>query len=224
MSLRFFIISFILCSLIICKTSHSKEIKSNKVIHTLTKADKKYFFKNIDARLFQYLEYFMIAGVEYDLDWRLLAAMAYQESHWNEKATSKTGVKGLMMLTKITAKEMNINDRKDPIQSITGGAKYIKLLMQRLPSRIQQPNRLWMALAAYNMGYGHLEDARVLTDRQDDNPDFWLDVKQRLPLLQNKLYHSTLKHGHARGNEAKTYVARIRAFYDILRWYYPVET
>ena len=103
------------------------------------------------------------------MDWRLLAAIGYQESHWDPTASSYTGVRGLMMLTRRTANQLGVTDRLDPWQSIEGGARYLLQLSERLPERIGEPDRTWMALAAYNMGMGHLEDARVLTQRQGGN-------------------------------------------------------
>lgn len=153
-----------------------------------------------------------------DLDWRLLAAMSYQESHWYPNAKSFTGVRGMMMLTLATAKELGIVSREDPEQSIKGGAKYITKLLKRIPDRITHPDRLWFALASYNVGFGHLEDARVLTERQGANPDMWVDVKIRLLQLRQKKYYKTTRYGYARGNEAVAYVDNIRRYYDTLVW------
>ncbi|MGJ8679256.1 membrane-bound lytic murein transglycosylase MltF [Paraglaciecola sp.] len=153
-----------------------------------------------------------------DLDWRLLAAMSYQESHWKPKAKSVTGVRGLMMLTLATAKDLGIKSRLDPEQSIKGGATYLANILRRIPARIKSPDNMWFALAAYNIGLGHLEDARVLTDRQGGNPDMWVDVKQRLLQLRQKRYYKTTKYGYARGNEAVAYVDNIRRYYDTLVW------
>ncbi|MBT0584992.1 membrane-bound lytic murein transglycosylase MltF [Alteromonas oceanisediminis] len=153
-----------------------------------------------------------------DIDWRLLAAMSYQESHWNPKATSPTGVRGLMMLTRATAKDMGVKSRLNPEESIRGGAQYFASLLRRVPARIQEPDKIWLAMAAYNIGLGHLEDARVLTQRFGGNPDLWIDVKQHLPKLRQKRYYSTTKYGYARGNEAVDYVENIRRYYDTLLW------
>jgi membrane-bound lytic murein transglycosylase F len=155
---------------------------------------------------------------EYQMDWQLLAAVAYQESHWDPKATSPTGVRGMMMLTLPTASEMGVDNRLDAEQSLRGGARYLKNVKQRLPKRILDPDRTWMALAAYNIGMAHLEDARVITQRQGGNPDIWLDVMARLPLLQNPEYYQNTQHGFARGLEAATYVQNIRHYYSILEW------
>ncbi len=156
-----------------------------------------------------------VAG-KYELDWRLLAAQAYQESQWDPDAVSPTGVKGLMQLTEATAKRFDIDDREDPRASIEGGARYLRNLLDRLPARITEPDRTWLALAAYNVGFGHMEDARVLTQKQGRDPDKWVDVKEHLPLLAKPQWYKQAKHGYARGYEAVSYVTRIRSFYDIL--------
>lgn len=153
-----------------------------------------------------------------ELDWRLIAAMSYQESHWEPEAVSRTGVRGLMMLTMDTASDWNVDDRTDPEQSIRGGSRYFASLLSRIPARISEPDRTWMAMAAYNVGMGHLEDARVLTQRQGGNPDLWVDVKRRLPQLRQKKYYRTTKYGYARGDEALQYVENIRRYYDSLVW------
>ena len=153
-----------------------------------------------------------------ELDWRLLAALSYQESHWNPKAKSPTGVRGLMMLTLPTAQQMGVTSRLDPQQSIQGGSRYLHRLVTRIPERIAMPDRLWFALASYNIGWGHVEDARVLTQRDGADPDKWLDVKQRLPQLRQKSVYQTTKYGYARGDEAVTYVENIRRYYDTLLW------
>jgi membrane-bound lytic murein transglycosylase F len=151
-------------------------------------------------------------------DWALLAAVSYQESHWNPKARSPTGVRGMMMLTRITAKEMKIENRLDARQSLVGGTRYLNKLKRRLPNDIEDPDRTWFALAAYNVGMGHLEDARKITEKQGGDPHLWIDVMQRLPLLRKHAYYSKTRYGYARGEEPVNYVQRIRHYYNILKW------
>jgi membrane-bound lytic murein transglycosylase F len=153
-----------------------------------------------------------------ELDWRLLAAISYQESHWRPKARSYTGVRGMMMLTLSTAKQMGIASRLDAEQSIRGGAKYFKRLIDKMPQRIPSPDRIWFALASYNIGFGHLNDARIITQQQGGDPDRWVEVKTRLPLLKKKKYYKKTKYGYARGDEAVNYVENIRRYYDTLTW------
>ena len=145
-----------------------------------------------------------------DIDWRLLAAVAYQESHWNPRAKSPTGVRGMMMLTLPTAKQLGIKSRIDPEQSIRGGARYIQKNKRRIPERIPEPDRTWLALAAYNIGFGHLEDARRLTQKFGADPDRWVDVKEYLPLLRQRKYYKQTRFGYARGDEPVQYVDNIK--------------
>ena len=107
----------------------------------------------------------------------------------------------------------------NPAQSIIGGARYLRVVEEKIPDHIPEPNRLWLTLAGYNVGFGHLEDARILTERDGANPDLWLEVKQRLPLLSRKKYYETVRHGRARGREPVDYVDNIRNYYDLLVWY-----
>lgn len=179
------------------------------------------FMRHIDSRLPTYRNLFEQAAQNNELDWRLLAAIGYQESHWNPDAVSPTGVRGIMMLTQNTASDVGISNRIDPRQSIFGGARYFREVRRRLPEPIEEPDRTWMALAAYNVGYYHLMDARVITERQGGNPDRWLDVRQRLPLLSQRQYYRNTEFGYARGREPVIYVDNIRRYYDILAWMMP---
>ena len=161
--------------------------------------------------------YFMSAGNELGFDWRLLAAISYQESHWKKNARSPTGVRGLMMLTLQTAQQVGISDRLDPVLSIHGGARYLTTLMDKMPARIPQPERIWLALASYNVGFGHLEDARTITEQNGGNPDSWVDVKQSLPLLRQREWYSQTRFGFARGDEPVRFVENIRNYYALLK-------
>ncbi len=175
------------------------------------------FHQATDSKLGQYKDWFVESAGE-DLDWRLLAAVSYQESHWNPKAKSPTGVRGMMMLTLRTAKQLGISNRLDPKQSIQGGASYLRKVLAKVPDRIQEPDRTWFALAGYNVGWGHVEDARIITQQQGGNPDKWADVKSRLPLLQKSKWYKKTKYGYARGSEPVKYVDNIRRYYDVLVW------
>lgn len=174
------------------------------------------FRARVHSRLPNYQQSLEDAGKKYKLDWRLLAAMAYQESYWNPKSVSYTGVRGFMMLTRDTASELGIDDRQDVDASIDGGARYLRDLLDRLPPRIESPDRLWFALAAYNIGLYHLEDARALTQDQGGDPNKWTDVRQRLPLLADPKWVPRTKYGYARGEEAAQFVSRVRVYYDVL--------
>ncbi|GMG87410.1 membrane-bound lytic murein transglycosylase MltF [Biformimicrobium ophioploci] len=185
-------------------------------ITELNTGGAKTFARAQSERLPKWQKYLEQAGEKYNLDWQLLAAVSYQESHWNPRARSRTGVRGLMMLTRATAKEMGVKNRVDPLQSIEGGARYFRHLLDSLPDRIREPDRTWLALAAYNVGRGHLEDARVLTEKLGGNPDKWTDVRDHLPLLAKRQYYRQLKHGYARGWEPVTYVQNIRHYYTLL--------
>jgi membrane-bound lytic murein transglycosylase F len=191
---------------------HYDHVESYEPVGTFT------FMRQMRERLPPLRPYFEEAAKAHDLDWRLLAAVGYQESHWNPDAVSRTGVRGVMMLTQRTARQLGIDNRRDPEQSIKGGARYLRSMIDRVPERIELPDRLWLGLAAYNVGYGHLEDARRLTQRLGGDPDRWIDVRDHLPLLTQERYYSQTRFGYARGYEPVHFVENIRTFYEILLW------
>lgn len=176
------------------------------------------FIHHVHSKLPQYAELFRDAARQTGFDWKLLAALGYQESHWDPEATSPTGVRGLMMLTLPTASDLGVDDRLDPVQSIHGGARYLRSLKDRLPESIQGEDRLFMAMAAYNVGLGHLYDARRITEQRGGNPDSWADVRESLPLLQEHEWHRHTRHGYARGGEPVIYVRNIRRYHEILSY------
>lgn len=185
---------------------------------SLTYVGTRYFMAQVASRLPRYRHLFKQAGEEYGIDWRLLAAISYQESHWNANAVSPTGVRGLMMLTNRTAGQMGIDNRLNPRQSIFGGAKYITIVKEKIPEDIQEPDRTWMALASYNVGFGHLEDARKITESLGGDPHAWVDVMKHLPKLSIKKWYKHTKYGYARGYEPVQYVQNIRGYHEILVW------
>lgn len=176
------------------------------------------FAQHLQERLPRFEKHFRNSAKQEQVDWRLLAAIGYQESMWQAEVTSKTGVRGLMMLTQRTAQAMGVSNRLDPVQSIRGGAKYFMHVKEELDDSIKEPDRTWFALAAYNVGTGHLDDARKMAEREGLNPNKWLDVKKMLPRLSQKKYYSKTKYGYARGGEPVHFVANIRRYYDILTW------
>ncbi len=178
--------------------------------------DVKTYHKRINSRLPKYRAYFEAAAKRYSIDWRLLAAQSYQESHWNPRAKSPTGVRGMMMLTLTAAREVKVKNRLDVAESIRGGAEYYDRLLKRIPDSVDPDDRVWFALAAYNVGFGHLMDARQLAIKLNKNPDQWHDVKEVLPLLAQKQYYKSLSYGYARGKEPVRYVQRIQQYYHIL--------
>ncbi|MCF7971415.1 MAG: membrane-bound lytic murein transglycosylase MltF [Methylococcaceae bacterium] len=178
--------------------------------------DNFIYLKRITSRLPRYETAFKQAAEQYELPWTLLAAQAYQESSWNAKARSSTGVGGLMMLTQKTAEAIGINKRMDPLQSIKGGAKYLDKMLQKIPDDVAEVDRIWFALTAYNVGFAHLLDARELAVRLGKSPNTWHDMKEVLPLLSQKQYYKKLKYGYARGAEPVKYIDRIRYYQDVL--------
>ncbi len=175
----------------------------------------KKFHIRLDTRLPEYKPAIIETADMYDLDWRLIAAVIYQESEFDPLAVSYTGVCGLMQLTLPTAVEMQIENRLDPFQSIRGGVKYLKSLYDRFP-RIDENERIKFALGSYNVGYGHIRDAQSIAREKGLNPRKWRSMEQILPLLVYPQYHENTRYGYARGTEAVRFVERVLKYYDIL--------
>jgi membrane-bound lytic murein transglycosylase F len=176
------------------------------------------FMRHLQSRLPLYKKWFEEAAEQSSQDWRLLAAIGYQESKWNPSATSATGAKGLMQLTVDSATEAKVTNASDPRQSIFGGARYFRQVYDKIPTHVPEPDRTWFALAAYNIGYGHLEDARVLTQKAGRDPDSWQDVREFLPLLEQERWYTQTVNGYARGWEPVRYVDNVRGYRDLLEW------
>lgn len=176
------------------------------------------FARQAGHRLDRWTPYFQAAGRQYGVDWRLLAAISYQESRWNNEAVSPTHVRGLMMLTRDTAERVHIEDRRNPQQSIDGGTRYLLQQRMRLPEAIKAPDRTWFALAAYNLGLGHVLDARRLLEKAGRDPNVWINLRDALGWLSEKRYLGATRYGYAQGKQAAAYVSDVRAYYDILTW------
>ena len=176
------------------------------------------FMRHLQSRLPLYKKWFEEAAEQSSQDWRLLAAIGYQESKWNPSAASGSGALGLMQLTTQSASAVKVANPTDPRQSIFGGARYFRRLYEKIPPHVPEPDRTWFALAAYNIGYGHLEDARVLAQKAGRDPDSWDDVRQFLPLLAQEEWYTQTENGYARGWESVHYVDNVRSYVDLLEW------
>ena len=178
--------------------------------------DLRKFHQRIRTRLPKFDEIIKKESRKYGFDWRLVAAVAYQESHWDPRARSYKGVRGLMQLTLTTAKEVGVESRLDPVQSIEGGVKYLRKIYDRF-DEIEGLDRMLFALASYNIGYGHVRDAQKIARDQGLDPLKWASLKKTLPLLRQKKYYKSTKYGYCRGTEPVRYVERILTYYDILK-------
>lgn len=174
------------------------------------------FRVHIDTRLPAFRRSFEAAGRETGLSWRLLAALGYQESKWRPNAVSPRGAQGMMMLMPVTATKMGVKDVFHADENIMGGARYLAYMKERIPKRILDPDRTWLAIAAYNIGIGHLEDARIITQMRKKNPDRWADVRANLPHLSDPDWHTRVKRGYANGRETVHFVERIAQFEAVL--------
>ncbi len=178
--------------------------------------DTHRFLARVKTRLPQYRDFFIDAANKNNLRPSLLAAQSYQESHWNRKAKSPTGVRGIMMLTQPVAKSLGVTNRLHAEQNIYAGAKF-QAKMKKMVADVKEPDRSWLALSAYNVGRGHFRDAQSLARKLNKNPDRWSEMKEVLPLLSQKKYYKTLRYGYARGSEPVRYVTRIRNYDALLQ-------
>jgi membrane-bound lytic murein transglycosylase F len=192
--------------------------RNRRALVRFDRVDAANFVTGVRERLPQYQALFQEAALATGFDWRLLAAIGYQESRWNAAAVSPTGVQGVMMLTAETARRVGVGNRTNPRESILGGARYLRVVEKTIPRRIPEPDRTWLTLAAYNVGYGHLEDARILTERRGQDPDSWSDVRANLPLLAQERHYTTLRRGYARGWEPVGFVRNVQTYAELLRW------
>lgn len=179
--------------------------------------DLRALSRRIDKQLPRFIDEFQMAEEKTGMPADLLAALAYQESHWDPKAVSPTGVRGIMMLTQATAEELGVKNRTDAEQAIDGGARYLADRHRRLPDSIPEPDRTYLALASYNIGRGHLLDARELARDLGKNPDSWADMREVLPLKADERYYPSTRYGYARGYEPVHYVQRIRNYRDVIK-------
>lgn len=182
----------------------------------LTQSDIEIFKLRTKSRLPDYISLFKRAGIKYSLPWELVAAVCYQESHWDPAARSFTGVKGLMQITQSTADYLGIEDIHDPEENILGGARYLKKLIKFFPEEISYNDRVILALAAYNIGIGHLQDAFSIANTLGKNPYHWNQLKEVLPKLAQNEYYKDTQFGRARGYETVEYVEKTKAYFHYL--------
>jgi membrane-bound lytic murein transglycosylase F len=201
-------------------TGQLKEIlnRDEHNAHEFDFVGSRAFVRHLQTRFHSFEEYFKRAAAETDLDWRLIAAIAYQESHWDPNAVSPTGVRGIMMLTEHSAKIVKIGDRNDAWESILGGARYLRRVHDKFPTRIPEADRILFAAAAYNIGFGHVEDARIITEIQGGDPDSWAQVRERLPLLADESWYSRVRRGYAPGTVPVKYVDNVSRYRALIGW------
>lgn len=185
---------------------------------TFVYGESREFQEMITERLPRFRSWFEQASAETGLDWRLLAAVSYQESKWDPQAVSEDGARGVMMLMADTAAQLGVKDRTNAEQSIFAGARYLAEVRAEIPEHIPEPDRTWFTIAAYNAGFGHIEDARVLAASLGKNSDSWAVVRDQLPLLQEERWYDKAKHGYARGWEPVQMVDRVQRFLTLLEW------
>jgi membrane-bound lytic murein transglycosylase F len=178
--------------------------------------DLEVFHRRVKNKLSRYSPFIKVAAKKHGFDWRLIAAQIYQESHLNPWAKSRAGARGLMQILPSTAKSLGLADLFDPVQNINAGVKHLKDLYDHF-DQAQGEDRLLIALAAYNIGQGHIYDARELAQKKGLDPDKWESLSKTLPLLQYKKYYMNTQYGFCRGTEPIRYIKQILIYYDVLK-------
>lgn len=186
-------------------------------VETFDYAEIKRFHQRLYSRLPQFRNTIERESDRHGFDWQMIAAVIYQESHFDPYAQSPTNAKGLMQLTQATSDEMGVTDRFDSEQNIAGGVAYLAKLVERFDDIEDPRTRLIFALASYNIGYGHVRDAQQIAQEQGLDPTRWQSLKNALPLLRNRAYYEKTTYGYARGTDPVRYVERILTYYDILK-------
>lgn len=139
--------------------------------------EKLAFMENFIHRLSKYRPIFKETGNFLDIDWKMLAAISYQESHWNPDAQSPSGVLGLMMITKEIARKFSVEDRQEPVQNVLAGTRCFPDLRKRLSDSIKEPERDRLAMVTCNVGCGYLQRALKLTGQKGLDPSLWVHVR-----------------------------------------------
>lgn len=174
---------------------------------------KREFVRAVRHRLPAYREYFMHSAQKHGLDWRFLAAVGYQESRWDPTAVAPTGTRGMMQFTRPTALELGVSNPHDARTSIEGAARYLDLLQKQLPKELDEVERPWFALAAYNIGIGTVYGAIRRHQRIHHTPISWNTFRTA---LLDASQGSTF--GRKRRQLTLDYVDSIRAYYDLMIW------
>ncbi len=223
MILQIFLLLFIFPSLLIFKKDFGRENTSIPLL-PMTTIETKRINIDIQKTLPQWRKQFEKFGRQYGVPWTLIAAVAYQESKWDNDAISHTGVRGLMQLTTLTAEHLGIEDRKDAIQSIQGGSFYLKYLYEKSPKQLASSDRWIQALAGYNIGWAHLRDVHRLARAKQMNAYKWTDLKKLLPLKGKENYRDHFNFGLARGQETVNFVENVLGYYHTLNAKFPERT
>lgn len=169
----------------------------------------------ISGRLSPYDDIIRRYSYRYGLDWRLMAAVAFQESRFNPKAESWVGAQGLFQVMPTTGKSLGFYNLHDPEEGAHAGIRYVDWLLKQLEPELPFKQRMRFALASYNAGLGHVNDARRLARELDLDPDRWFgNVEKAMLLLQQPKYYKRARHGYVRGSEPVKYVSEIQLRYD----------
>jgi membrane-bound lytic murein transglycosylase MltF len=139
-------------------------------------------------------------------DWRLIAAVIFEESRFRPNSRSPKGAFGLMQVRDIAADAVGEHRFRLPEDNIRTGVRYLAQLEQMFGD-VRPRDRRRFVLAAYNMGPGHVTDAQALARRLGYDALRWEGgLRETLPLLEEPRYYDTLPLGYAQGRNVVRYV------------------
>ncbi len=179
------------------------------------KKRKAFHFVARAGQISPYDDIFRSAGKKYDIDWRLLAALAYQESQFNPQARSPGGALGIMQLMPETASHLGVKNPDSVSENIHAGARYLRTLMDSFGKKAQKKEKLLMALASYNIGHGHIADARKLADKVGLDSDRWFgNVEKAALMLKQHKYARDARYGYFRCDFTLKFVRSVQSRFE----------
>ena len=198
------------------KLIYAKYFQNNRSAH-IVESD---YYALTSGRISAYDDYIKTYSEELGWDWRLIASLMYQESRFQPNVRSWAGAFGLMQLMPSTANRFGINHNSSHEQQIRAGIKFLTWLEEKLDFIEDREEKIKFTLAAYNVGLGHIIDARNLAEKNGSNPDIWEDSVDKFLLSKSdpKFYNDpVVKYGYCRGKETYAYVRDIMERYEHYR-------
>ena len=154
-------------------------------------------------------------------DWRLIAALIFEESRFDPKRRSPRDAYGLMQVREIAAREVGVTDFYTLHGNLEAGTKYLQFLLRQFPDGRTQ-DRLALALSGYLLGPSRVRAAQRLAHALGYDPYCWKDsVELVFPLLEDAEYYQQINASFIPGGEAVQYVNAILQRYELYTRYIP---
>jgi len=196
---------------------YNRYFKNDKAFRR--RIDSEYFSRS-GGRISKYDELLKEKALDLSWDWRLLASLIYQESRFDPDVESWAGALGLMQIMPITAEHLGVDNIEDPETNISAGVRYLKDLKRIFADVSDENERIKFVLAAYNVGPGHVEDARRLAEKYGADGNVWTGQVETwiLKKAQSQYYNDdVVEYGYCRGTEPYRYVREVIERFDQYR-------